>query len=124
MRFARTFVVVLFASSFGAGAADSGKVLRTAFSIAETSFDPVIAWDAVDVPDGVEAVLLWNTDFTASRVSTRALAIEAGRILPVDVAGDRNWIGTIRGIALVLRGSFSVSSAVSVCAAVSFRSCR
>jgi hypothetical protein len=52
-------------------------------------------------------VLLWNTDFTASRVSTRALAIEAGRILPVDVAGDRNWIGTIRGIALVLRGSFA-----------------
>jgi ABC-type transport system substrate-binding protein len=37
---------MLFASSFGAGAADSGKVLRTAFSIAETSFDPVIAWDA------------------------------------------------------------------------------
>ena len=45
MRFARTLAVVLFASSF-AGAADSGKVLRTAFSIAETSFDPVIAWDA------------------------------------------------------------------------------
>src|SRR5882672_8425544 len=37
---------MLFASSFGAGAADSGKVLRTAFSIAETSFDPAIAWDA------------------------------------------------------------------------------
>jgi hypothetical protein len=80
-------------------------------SINQTGFRskdyPVIAWDAVDVPDGVEAALLWNTDFTASRVSTRALAIEAGRILPVDVAGDRNWIGTIRGIALVLRGSFA-----------------
>jgi ABC-type transport system substrate-binding protein len=37
---------MLFASSFVAGAADSGKVLRTAFSIAETSFDPAIAWDA------------------------------------------------------------------------------
>jgi oligopeptide transport system substrate-binding protein len=46
VRFARTLAVVLFASSFAAGAADSGKVLRTAFSIAETSFDPVIAWDA------------------------------------------------------------------------------
>jgi oligopeptide transport system substrate-binding protein len=46
VRFARTFVVMLFASSLAAGAADSGKVLRTAFSIAETSFDPVIAWDA------------------------------------------------------------------------------
>jgi len=46
VRFARTFAVVLFASSFAAGAADSGKVLRTAFSIAESSFDPVLAWDA------------------------------------------------------------------------------
>jgi ABC-type transport system substrate-binding protein len=46
VRFARTLAVVLFASSFAAGAADSGKVLRTAFSIAETSFDPAIAWDA------------------------------------------------------------------------------
>jgi ABC-type transport system substrate-binding protein len=46
VRFARTFAVVLFASSFAAGAADSGKVLRTAFSIAETSFDPVLAYDA------------------------------------------------------------------------------
>ena len=46
MRFARTFAVVLFASSFAAGAADPGKVLRTAFSIAESSFDPVLAYDA------------------------------------------------------------------------------
>ena len=46
MRFARTFAVVLFASSFSAAAADSGKVLRTAFSIAESSFDPVLAYDA------------------------------------------------------------------------------
>jgi oligopeptide transport system substrate-binding protein len=46
VRFVRTLVVVLFASSFAAGAADSGKVLRTAFSIAETSFDPVLAYDA------------------------------------------------------------------------------
>ncbi|TMG90948.1 MAG: heme-binding protein [Betaproteobacteria bacterium] len=46
VRFARTFAVVLFASSFAAGAADPGKVLRTAFSIAESSFDPVLAYDA------------------------------------------------------------------------------
>jgi ABC-type transport system substrate-binding protein len=46
VRFARTFAVVLFASSFAAVAADSGKVLRTAFSIAESSFDPVLAYDA------------------------------------------------------------------------------
>jgi hypothetical protein len=68
---------------------------------------PVIAWDAVDVPDAVEAALLWNTDYRASRVSMRPLTIEAGRILPIDVTRDQNWIGTIGGLALVLRGSFA-----------------
>jgi len=38
--------VALFAAGFAASAADSGKVLRTTFSIAESSFDPVMAWDA------------------------------------------------------------------------------
>ncbi len=46
MHFARSFAAALLCVSFAAGAADPGKVLRTAFSIAETSFDPVLAWDA------------------------------------------------------------------------------
>jgi oligopeptide transport system substrate-binding protein len=46
VKFPRLVAAALFALSVAAGAADSGKVLRTAFSIAETSFDPVIAWDA------------------------------------------------------------------------------
>ena len=46
MKFARIFAPALLALSFAVGAADSSKVLRTAFSIAETSFDPIIAWDA------------------------------------------------------------------------------
>ena len=46
MRFVRSLVVVLFAISFAADAADPAKVLRSAFSIAETSFDPALGWDA------------------------------------------------------------------------------
>jgi hypothetical protein len=67
---------------------------------------PVIAWDVLNVPDGVEATLLWFSDYRASRISTHALAIEAHRIGPADLANDRNWIGTIGGLALALRGSF------------------
>jgi hypothetical protein len=68
---------------------------------------PVIAWDALNVPDGVDAALLWYSDFRGSRISTRALAIEGHRIAPANLAQDRNWIGTIGGLALALRGSFS-----------------
>jgi len=46
VRLVRAFSIALFAFSLTASAADSSKVLRTAFSIAESSFDPVMAWDA------------------------------------------------------------------------------
>jgi len=46
LRLARWLAAALLVLSFTATAADSGKVLRTAFTIAETSFDPVLGWDA------------------------------------------------------------------------------
>jgi oligopeptide transport system substrate-binding protein len=46
LRFTVCFASVLLCLSFAADAADLGKVLRTAFSIAESSFDPILAWDA------------------------------------------------------------------------------
>ncbi len=46
MRIALAFAAALLGLSCTALAADSGKVLRTAFSIAETSFDPILAYDA------------------------------------------------------------------------------
>jgi ABC-type transport system substrate-binding protein len=46
VRFPPSFAAALLALSFAAAAADPGKVLRTAFTIAETSFDPILAYDA------------------------------------------------------------------------------
>ena len=46
MRICRCLAAVLLCWSFAAAAADPGKVLRVAFSIAETSFDPILGWDA------------------------------------------------------------------------------
>ncbi|HTS21516.1 MAG TPA: hypothetical protein VMN79_06845 [Casimicrobiaceae bacterium] len=73
---------------------------------------PVIAWDASGIPPNVGAALLWYSDISSSRVFRRALTVEAGRIMPVDVADDRAWLGRIRGLALVLQGSFSQPIAV------------
>jgi ABC-type transport system substrate-binding protein len=77
VRFARTLAVVLFASSFAAGAADSGKVLRGAFSIAETSFDPAIAWDAASdavVENIMESMLEY--EYLARPVKLAPLTLE------------------------------------------------
>lgn len=68
---------------------------------------PVIAWDALNVPEGIEVGLLWNTDYKPARMFTRPLAIEAGRIAPADLTDDRDWIGTIGGLAIAMKGSFA-----------------
>jgi hypothetical protein len=49
--------------------------------------------------------MLWYSDYRASRMSTQPLSVEAGRIMPIDLAHDRSWIGNIRGLALVLRNA-------------------
>lgn len=68
---------------------------------------PLIAWDVTGIPPGVEAALLWHNDYQPSRVLARPLTVEAGRLLPAQVGGERDWIGRIGGLALVLRGSFT-----------------
>ncbi len=67
---------------------------------------PVIAWQSFGVPDDLEVALLWRNDYEPQRVFIRRLAVEAGRIQPFSLAGDRNWNGTISGIALGLKGAY------------------
>jgi len=67
----------------------------------------LIAWDAAGVPDDVEATLLWFNDYASSRMFRRTLTVEAGRIAPAFVAQDRDWLGRIDGLALVLQGNFT-----------------
>ncbi|HEY2970219.1 MAG TPA: hypothetical protein VGK75_17845 [Casimicrobiaceae bacterium] len=84
---------------------------RTVVISVNTSFRSrdyaVIAWDVAGVPDDVVATLLWSSDYAPSRMFGRTLTVEAGRIVPADVAQDRGWIGRIGGLALVLQGSFT-----------------
>jgi hypothetical protein len=64
---------------------------------------PVIEWAAIDVPDGADVRLLWRTDYTPGKVSSIGLVVESGRVRPALVAGNGEWIGTIRGLALAIR---------------------
>jgi hypothetical protein len=89
-------------------APDASGTVVVSFSTTFRSRDyPVIAWDVTGIPEGVEAALLWHSDYQPARVSARQLTVEAGHIAPALVAGERDWIGHVSGLALVLRGSFS-----------------
>jgi hypothetical protein len=65
---------------------------------------PVISWVATNVPENVEARLLWRNDYAPSRLNSAAIGVAAGQLLPVVVAGNPNWVGRIRGLALAING--------------------
>jgi hypothetical protein len=62
-----------------------------------------IAWDVSNVPAGADVRLLFNSDYTPKRVHNRPLAIEGGRLLPIAMTGDRDWLGRITGLAIAVR---------------------
>ncbi len=66
-----------------------------------------IAWIAIDVPENVQASLLWQTDYAPTKINSVPLPIESGRLLPVLLVKEPQWIGRIKGIALAFRGNFT-----------------
>ncbi|HEX4883328.1 MAG TPA: hypothetical protein VFX05_04250, partial [Casimicrobiaceae bacterium] len=75
--------------------------VRTHFSSVDQAS---VAWVAIDVPDDVEASLLWRTDYKPETLNTIPLPALGGRLLPANVAGHPAWIGRIEGLALAIRG--------------------
>ena len=62
-----------------------------------------IAWDVSDVPPEADVRMLWRSDFAPQKMNSIPVAVAAGRVLPVGTAGDPNWIGRIKGVALAIR---------------------
>lgn len=75
--------------------------VRTQFSSLDQAS---VAWIAIDVPEGVEASLLWRSDYKPETLNTLPLAAISGRLLPATVLGNPAWIGRIEGLALAIRG--------------------
>ena len=83
----------------------------TAIVSIQTSFRSAgyaaVRWDTADVPDNAAVALVWRNEYEPGRRFTRALTVEAGRLLPITLADDPNWIGRINGLALVVRGNLA-----------------
>jgi hypothetical protein len=63
-----------------------------------------IAWNAVGVADQANASLLWRNDYAPTKLNSLPLTVASGRLLQISPTKDPNWIGRIRGIALVIQG--------------------
>ena len=62
-----------------------------------------VAWDIAGLPTGADVRLLFSSDYTPKRAHNRPLAVEDGVIRPLTLAGDRDWLGRITGLAIVVR---------------------
>ena len=62
-----------------------------------------IAWDVTGLPANADVRLLFSSDYTPRRVHNRALTVENGHVRPIALAGDRDWLGRITGLALAIR---------------------
>lgn len=95
----------------------SGTVVVSLATALRARDYPAIAWDVAGIPEGVEAALLWYNDYQPSRVFSRPLSVEAGRLAPAVMAQEQHWIGRIDGVALVLHGAFTEPITVRAVAA-------
>jgi hypothetical protein len=62
-----------------------------------------IAWEVSGLPADADVRLLFNSDYTPRRVHNRPLTIEDGKVRPIALADDRDWLGRITGLALAVR---------------------
>ena len=87
-----------------AAADASGMALVTANTDFRAADYPVVAWEGSNLADDADVRFLWRTDVAPSKLNTVAVPVAAGRLLPVTMAGNPDWIGRVTGIALVVRG--------------------
>jgi hypothetical protein len=82
----------------------SGLALVSANTDFRSSDYPVVAWSGTNFPDQADVRFLWRTDYAPSKIHSIPVAVFAGRLLPVTLAGHPDWAGRIKGIALTVRG--------------------
>ena len=93
-------------------AEDGNTIVSVETDFPATSYAQVL-WIAGGIPAGMSTALLWRTDVEPSRLNTLPLAIESGRLAPIDVRTNAHWIGRIRGLALALHGPLANPVAVT-----------
>jgi hypothetical protein len=110
----RTWAASQLSLTRGSGAIDGDEIVvtgtdgsGTAVLSLETDFRSseyrAIAWDAIEVPGRATLQVLWRTDYAPGKINSAPVYVASGRLLPAVLARDPNWVGRIRGIALLVQ---------------------
>jgi hypothetical protein len=64
---------------------------------------PAIAWIVIDLPDDADVRVIWRSDYAPQRLQGVPVRVESGRLRPLLLADDPNWLGKVTGLGLAIR---------------------
>ena len=82
----------------------SGVALVAANVDARSTEYPIVAWSGFGFPPNADVRFLWRTDYAPSKLNSVPVPIVAGRLAPVTMNRNPDWVGRILGVALAIRG--------------------
>lgn len=82
----------------------TGNTLVTLTSDFRSADYAGVAWIAIDIPETASARLFWRTDYRPDKLNSVAVTIVSGRVLPVVMTGNPDWLGKVTGLALAIKG--------------------
>jgi hypothetical protein len=83
---------------------ESGLALLTTNSDFRSTEYPVVAWRGSGFAEGADVRFLWRSDYAPNKLNSIPVPVVAGRLAPVVMAKNPDWVGRITGIALAVRG--------------------
>ncbi len=95
------------------GVDDSGIALLSVNTDFPSSDYPVVAWTGTNFPEHANVRMLWRTSYAPSRVFSTPVAVVAGRLTPVAMSRNPDWVGRIAGLALAVSGPLAEPARVT-----------
>ena len=82
----------------------SGLALVTANTDLRSTEYPIVAWNGFGFPANADVRFLWRSDYAPGKLNSVAVPVVAGRLAPVTMNRNPDWVGRILGVALAVRG--------------------
>jgi hypothetical protein len=61
-----------------------------------------VEWNVAGLPDVADVRLLWRNSYRPDRLNIAPMVVDQGRLRPIVIAGDANWVGTIQGLGIAI----------------------
>jgi hypothetical protein len=61
-----------------------------------------VEWNVAGLPDVADVRLLWRNSYRPDRLNVVPMIVDGGRLRPIVVADDANWVGTINGLGIAI----------------------